>query len=172
MPATNGDTFQCKPISEFVQRYYSPNLVSIDPFARNSQLATFTNDLNPNTSARYNLDVVEFLELLVDREVMADLIIFDPPYSPRQVKELYDSIGIETGKEMAWRTASWKNEKILCNKLLKMGGVFLHFGWNTMGICQGNYKTEEIMLVCHGAAHNDTICMAQRKFADQLAFNI
>lgn len=29
------------------------------------------------------------------------------------------------------------------------------------------YKIEEILLVCHGGAHNDTICMAERKIAEQ-----
>lgn len=44
------------------------------------------------------------------------------------------------------------------------GGVCLSFGWSTngMGKTRG-YEIEEILLVAHGGARNDTICMAERK---------
>jgi len=40
----------------------------------------------------------------------------------------------------------------------------LSFGWNSvgMGITRG-YEIVEILLVCHGGAHNDTICIAEKK---------
>lgn len=47
----NHDTFSVKPIGEFVRRYLDASKVSVDPFARNKQWATYTNDLDPNTSA-------------------------------------------------------------------------------------------------------------------------
>ncbi len=56
----------------------------------------------------------------------------------------------------------------LC-QLMKPGGVVLSFGWssNGMGLKRG-YEIEEIMLVAHGGAHNDTICMAERKMQGSL----
>lgn len=45
----NPDTFDCKPLGQIVVRYLSG--VSIDPFARNKRIATYTNDLNPGTAA-------------------------------------------------------------------------------------------------------------------------
>jgi hypothetical protein len=165
--SANGDTFQCRPIGEFVQRYLVQP--SIDPFARNCAWATYTNDLNPDTIAQYHVDVLEFLELMLAQGVQAKTIIFDPPYSPRQIKETYNGIGREMTQEDGWRTAAWTKEKYLCDRLLKKDGVFLHFGWNSMGIARDGYDLEEILLVCHGAAHSDTICMAQRKHIHQLS---
>ncbi len=47
--------------------------------------------------------------------------------------------------------------------ILKPGGVALRFGWNSMGFPKGRYERLETLLVNHGAAHNDTICTADRK---------
>lgn len=40
----------------------------------------------------------------------------------------------------------------------------LSFGWNTtgMGISRG-FQIQEVLLVCHGGAHNDTICIAEKR---------
>jgi hypothetical protein len=89
----NSETFSIKPIGQLVQRYISQADISIDPFARNKSWATLTNDLNPNTSAEYHLEAVDFLNMLHEEQIKADLVIIDPPYSPRQVKECYDGFG-------------------------------------------------------------------------------
>ncbi len=164
----SGDTFDCAPIGDFVKRYLRDSKVSIDPFARNKRWATHTNDLNPDTLATDHLDASEYLEAMVRIGTRADLVIFDPPYSPRQVKELYDSIGMKMGTEDAWNSAAWSTARNHINNLVEIGGVVLSFGWNTIGMGRPRgYAIEEIMLVCHGAAHNDTICMAERKLAHQ-----
>lgn len=48
----NAETFTVPPIGAFVQRYLAASKVSVDPFARNRSWATYTNDLNPATSAQ------------------------------------------------------------------------------------------------------------------------
>ena len=55
-----------------------------------------------------------------------------------------------------------KRLKRQINRLVPVGGVVLHFGWNTVGMGKG-WTIEEVLLVCHGSDHNDTICMAERK---------
>jgi hypothetical protein len=90
MPSRN--TFSIKPIHDFVMRYLSASKVSVDPFARDCLFATYTNDLNQNTVAQYHMDAVDFLSEIVSLGVRADLVLFDPPYSPRQIKECYDGI--------------------------------------------------------------------------------
>ena len=160
------NTFDCKPIGAFVKKYLRESKVSIDPFARNKRWATHTNDLDYRTDAEHHMDALEFLQMLEHDGVEADLVIFDPPYSPRQIKELYDSIGLKTYQEMAHRTAAWSKERKVVDSLLSVGGIFLWFNWNSIGMGK-KYKTLELLLVCHGAAHNDTICMAQEKIAHQ-----
>lgn len=163
----NKDTFSIKPIGEFVQKYLAQSRVSIDPFARNKQWATYTNDLNPETSAEYHVDAEEFLKLLINKGVKADLIILDPPYSPRQIKECYDGIGIKMKKEDAWIGRTKKNRRSLINQLATEDCKVLTFGWNTNGMGKdGNWQIDEILLVAHGSDHNDTICMAESRIID------
>lgn len=163
MPSS--ETFQIEPIRQFVEKYLRTSKRSIDPFARNCQMATVTNDMNPDTSAQYHLEAHEFLKTI---EGPFDLAIYDPPYSPRQVKECYESIGLKMSYENTLHGKWRKLEKDLLAQLMPVGSVFLCFGWNTcgMGIERG-FQIEEILLVAHGANHNDTICMAERRISKQ-----
>jgi len=165
----NKNTFDIQPIKIFVEKYLSRSKISIDPFARDKRWATHTNDLNPNTKAEYHLDVLDFLKVLQENEVRADLVIFDPPYSLRQIKECYEGIGLDLTQKDTQRLAGWAPEKTLMDSTLPVGGTVLSFGWNTVGMGINRcYSIEEILLVCHGGGHNDTICMAEVKVAEQL----
>lgn len=157
-------TFDIPPIRALVKSYLNKSKVSIDPFARNKRWATYTNDLNHETAAEYHMQAVEFLEMLVVSEVKADLVLFDPPYSPRQVKECYESVGMAFGKEDAWITAAWSPERNAIDRILEPQGVVISFGWNSMGMGPvRGYQICEILLVSHGAAANDTIVTVERK---------
>ena len=102
--------------------------------------------------------------------VKSDLIIFDPPYSPRQVTECYAEAGLTTTMQDT-QTAAMKREcRTLFRRLISKGGVVLSFGWNTVGMGVG-FAVEEIMLVCHGGDHNDTICVAERENDQQTEFD-
>jgi len=163
----NGDTFTVPIIGNMVQRYLQRSEVSVDPFARNKRWATHTNDLNTKTEAEHHMDSIAFLEMLVGQGVHADLVIFDPPYSPRQIKECYDSVGIKMGALDAMRT-NWMRERDLIARMQRPGDVVLPFGWNSMGMGKKRrYEIVEGMIVCHGVGHNDTICMAERRLADE-----
>jgi hypothetical protein len=161
----NADTFDVPSIGCFVKRYLLDARVSIDSYARNKRWATYTNDLNPATAADSHEDAEVFLSRLADQGVVADLVIIDPPYSPRQVKECYDSIGLALGWDDTQLGRVHKRLKRVINRLVAPGGVVLHFGWNTVGMGKG-WHLLEIMIVCHGSDHNDTICMAEVKLAD------
>jgi len=165
----NKNTFECQPIGAFVDYYLQRSNVSVDPFARNFQGCTYTNDLNQNTKAEYHMDALEFLVMLKDKGVVADLIIFDPPYSPRQLKECYDNCGIKMKQFDAFLPNHWKDAKDIIQEITKVGSIFLWFGWSTSGMGMSrNFYIEEILLVNHGVSHNDTICMAEVKTAEQL----
>lgn len=169
----SADTFDVPPIGEFVKRYLRESKVSVDPFARNKRWATYTNDLNPDTIAEYHIDALDFLKMLCDRGVRADLIIFDPPYSPRQIKECYDGIGLKMDGEEAWRTQGWTREREMITELLETNGVVISCGWNSNGMGRERpFIQEELILVAHGAGHNDTICMAERKIAHQSVMDL
>lgn len=155
----NADTFSVKPIGDFVQRYLTG--VSVDPFARNKTWATYTNDLNPNTAAREHMDAEVFLNGLADVGVTADCVLLDPPYSPRQISECYAEAGLKAGMKDTQNAALYARVRTAARRLCKPGTIVLSFGWNSTGMGK-TFETIELMLVAHGGAHNDTICLAQR----------
>lgn len=162
----SADTFDCEPIKGFVQKYLMQSKVSVDPFARNKRWATYTNDLNPDTAADYHMDATEFLDWQAACLIKADLVIVDPPYSPRQVKECYNSIGMKMAQEDALLGLTRKRLKTAINLITNPGAIALTFGWNTVGMGKG-WEQIEILLVCHGSDHNDTICVAERKLVEE-----
>ena len=83
-------TFGIKPIAKLLKEEIG-NGLWIDPFAGEMSPAQVTNDLNPKRQTTYHMDALDFLKMFDDDSV--DGILYDPPYSPRQVKECYDGIG-------------------------------------------------------------------------------
>lgn len=162
----NKNTFDIKPIGEFVRRYLEGTVLSVDPFARDKRWATITNDLNPATDAEFHVDATEFLAGLDAVGAHPDLVIIDPPYSPRQVKECYDSIGQKMEQDDALLGKKRGAMKAIITRMVCVGGRVLHFGWNTVGMGKTlGFEQEEILIVCHGSDHNDTLCLAERKVA-------
>lgn len=160
----NAETFSVKPIGEFVQRYLAGAKISVDPFARNRTWFTHTNDLNPETSAQYHMDAEQFLHTMKDNGVQADVGIFDPPYSPRQISECYKSIGLKVGMEETQNGRLYKRVRDALDAIMKPDGIVLSFGWQSSGMGLGRgYEAVEIALIQHGGGHNDTICIAERK---------
>lgn len=161
----SADTFSIKPIGDFVQRYVaSSGGRSIDPFARNNKLAQYRNDIDPATSAEFHLDAEDFCKSAFGGGSWCHLALFDPPYSPRQISECYKGFGREVTGEDTQNAALYKRVRDALDPLIVPGGIVLSFGWssNGMGKKRG-YEIIEILLVAHGGAHNDTICIAERK---------
>jgi hypothetical protein len=165
----SAETFSSPPIAAFVKSYLRLSKNSADPFARNKRWATWTNDLNPNTTAEYHMEARAFLQMLKERQEVLDLVLFDPPYSRRQVKEVYESVGLQfTNHDSQYYSSNWREERTIINDILGVGGVVLSFGWNTSGM--GSFSTfaaEEILIVCHGGSRYDTLCIAERKSCHQ-----
>jgi hypothetical protein len=161
MPSS--ETFSIKPIRELLGRWLKDCEIIIDPFARNSEIGTLRNDLNPHTKADFHLDVEHFAHLLVRNKVIADAIVLDPPFSPRQIKECYQAIGIE-------RLGAWESNnpygaaRDLFAQIIKPGGIAISCGWNSTGFGERRgFVRAEILLVGHGGSHNDTIVTVERK---------
>jgi len=160
----NSNTFDIVCIQKLIHRYLKQWMVSIDPFANKSRLATVTNDLNPEFDTNYHLDAVDFLKTFPDNSV--DFVFYDPPYSLRQVSECYKSVGIEVTMETT--QSSWRTKHINeIHRILKAGGIVMCFGWNSSGVgIIRNFKMVEILLVAHGGSHNDTICTVEVRNQD------
>ncbi len=156
----NANTFSIKPIGDLVKKYLHG--VSVDPFARNNKWATHTNDLNPETAATHHMDAADFLEMLASPHgIKADCILLDPPYSPRQIVDCYKAAGLTVNQQTTQSAALYKRVRTAARRLCKPGTTVLSFGWNSAGMGVG-FDTLEILLVAHGGAHNDTICVVER----------
>jgi len=158
------DTFECRPIGDFVKRYLAASTCSVDPFARNKLWATHTNDINPTTKAEFHLDAEVFLKSMRYSRITCDLAIIDPPYSPRQISECYKEAGIACGMADTQNVALYSRVRKALVPVLAPAAIVLSFGWNSVGMgLKHGFEVIEIMLCCHGGAHNDTICVAERR---------
>lgn len=150
----NSETFSIKPIRELIDRYKKDGMVIVDPFARNSDIGTITNDLDPETKAMYHKDATDFLCHLDDN--IADMVLYDPPYSARQVSESYKRLGGAVDMQTT-QSSYWARQKKEIARITKKGGVVITCAWNSGGIGAGlGFEQQEILLVAHGGWHNDT----------------
>jgi hypothetical protein len=159
----NSRTFKIKPIKELILSEMSDGLW-IDPFANNNKLAKITNDLNPQYETDYHMDALDFLKMFEDSSV--DGILYDPPYSPRQVSECYHNVGYNVTQDTT-KASFWGNHKREISRIVRPGGKVITFGWNSGGIGMKNgFQITRILLVPHGGWHNDTICTVEVKIKD------
>jgi hypothetical protein len=153
MPSKN--TFEISSIRELLQEELNGGLI-IDPFANNNSFAHVTNDLNTKFETDFHMDALEFLKMFDEESV--DVVLFDPPYSPRQVKEAYESVGLDTQGGKLTRSSYWSDMKKEISRILRIGGKTISFGWNSGGMNNKNvFHINRIRLVAHGGNHNDTI---------------
>lgn len=156
----NKNTFGIKPIHNLISEEIDDKLW-IDPFANTNKFAKITNDLNPKFDTTYHLDALDFLKLFENSSV--DGVLYDPPFSPRQVSECYNNVGLN----VTWDTTKasfWGNHKKEISRIVKVGGKVISFGWNSGGIgMKYGFTIKRILLVSHGGWHNDTICTVEVK---------
>ncbi len=154
-------TFQIKPIKELLDRYVKDGKGWIDPFAGMSSPAEITNDLNPNANAKYNIEALDFLNKLNGFKYLGAL--FDPPYSLRQIMECYEGVGKDVDKKWA-TTKFYTDVKNKLSEKISPGGYAICCGWNSIGLGKKRgFKLIEVLLICHGRLHNDTIVTVERK---------
>ena len=164
MPSKN--TFSIKPIKELIDRYREGIIESIDPFANSNRIAKYCNDLDPQYGTEYCMDAIEFLKDFRDSSI--DLVLFDPPYSPRQVSECYKSLDMTVNMQTT-QSSFWGNLKKEINRVSSPGAKVITFGWNSGGIGKTKgFEIIEILMVAHGGWHNDTICTVEVKTVKQI----
>ena len=157
----NMNTFDILPIKQLLSEEVDSSLLWIDPFANSNRIARITNDLNPEFDTDYHLDALDFLKQFDSNSI--DGVLYDPPYSPRQVSECYKHFGYNV--TMATTQASfWSEHKKQISRIVKVGGKVICFGWNSGGIGQNyGFDMTRVLLIPHGSHHNDTTCTVEIK---------
>ena len=136
-------TFNIKPFKELIDDQLGNNY--IDPFPY-----------------PFKQDAIEYLKTIDDLSI--NDLVFDPPYSQRQLKEMYSNNGLAFNHPM--NNSYWSNCKKEISRIIKPGGKVISFGWNTNGIGKKyGFKIIKIVLVAHGSQHNDTIATVEVKIA-------
>lgn len=152
----NRHPFVVAPVCELIARYHAGTWC--DPFAGRHSPAALRNDLDPAANADSHEDALAWLKDLPDDG--CDGAFYDPPYSPRQAAECYKRIGAGSYVNEGY----WANVKDHLARIVRAGGVVICCGWNSNGMGSGRgFELIELLVVAHGAQHNDTLVTVERK---------
>ena len=156
----NKETFKIKPIKELLNRHVDNGKEWIDPFAGNNSPAEYTNDLNPDIKTKSHMTAKAFSMSLTEKYRG---VLFDPPYSLRQIKECYNGVGKNLSLNDTQDASFGKIKNIIGPKIIS-SGYAISCGWNSNGFGkQRGFEIIEILLVPHGGHHNDTIVTVEKK---------
>lgn len=154
----NKHTFKMKCVQSLLTRYGVPVEQWADPFSGLYSPAVYRNDADAEANAEFNLDGLEFLRQWWDGYL--DGVLFDPPYSVEQALRIYKPKHNGT----AGRAEYWARCKDEIGRIVKPGGKAICFGWDSTGIGdKRGFQLDEVLLICHGALHNDTIVTVETK---------
>jgi hypothetical protein len=152
----NKYTFKMKSVSDLLANEMSG--IWADPFCGMFSPASIRNDADELRDAEHHLDGLDFLKGLASNSV--DGVLFDPPYSTEQALRKYKPIQRGT----AGRAEYWAKCKDEISRIVKIGGKAICFAWDSNGIGKGRgFDINRILLICHGACHNDTIVTVEKK---------
>jgi hypothetical protein len=147
-------TFTIPPIKRLLDDEFSDGRWC-DPFAGQMSFhsSAYSNDISPETPARFHEDALQFLRRWDDNSF--DGVLYDPPYSITQAAKYgsgYHSL------------AYWSQCKDEIARITKLGGKVICFGWTSMGLgVKRGFEMRRILLVPHGGSKNDTIVTVERK---------
>ncbi len=163
---SNKETFSILPIKKLLSEEVREGLW-VDPFSNGKRITktTVINDLNPDVPADYHMDALDFLKMFESESV--DGVLYDPPYSLRQVVECYKGFGIEVTQETT--QASWRSRHLNeIARILRPNGKAICFGWNSAGVGKTRgFKLQRVLLVPHGGSKHDTIVTVETKEHDE-----
>lgn len=158
-------TFQIPPIKDIIVyeiEKVRTNGVVVDPFARDTHFATVSNDLDESFNTDYHMDALEFLKMLPSE--YADMVLYDPPYSPRQASECYRKVGREKLTAAVTNSGYWASCRDEVARITRPLGTVITCGWNSNGIgISRGFELDTVLLVAHGGGYNDTIVTVERK---------
>ncbi len=168
----NKATFSIPPIKKFIDKWIpDKDVVIVDPFRGESDIGNLTNDIRET-----RIDSLVWLKSIPAG--IADVVLFDPPYTPRQLKECYNSLGLSLHDTTAGYWARLRDEVV---RISHKGTIVLSFGYGASHIGtkrgydieeglivlqtekQGEFDIVDGLMILHGSLHNATICMAEVK---------
>ena len=150
-------TFRMKPVKRLLRKYEVGDKWA-DPFAGLTSPAEYRNDIEARPEVTHVGDGLDFLRGLKNESVVG--VLFDPPYSVEQCLRCY------TPKQngTAGRAEYWAKCKDEIARIIQPDGWVISFAWDSTGCgLSRGFELAEVLLLCHGACHNDTIITVERK---------
>lgn len=135
----NSKTFKIKPIKELIKEYSQGKKIIIDPFANESSIKEvlpetaiyINNDIDKDFDTQYHLEAFDFLKMFADESV--DMVLYDPPYSSRQVSECYKKLGKTVTMKDTQSSYFTKFKKEIARIMKKKRNLYIvwvEFKWN------------------------------------------
>ena len=164
----NSKTFQIKAIKNLIWKYAKKDYIIVDPFANECSIRKdldckkyISNDLDPEYNTDYHLEAQEFMKLFDNESV--DMVLYDPPYSGRQVSECYKKLG-KTVTYKDTNSGYFTKFKEEISRIVKPNGIVITCGWNSNGVgMKFGFEMIEVLMVAHGSLHNDTLVTVEKK---------
>jgi len=167
----NSKTFKIRCIKKLIKKHLPEHGLVVDPFANECSIKEIittqkyvSNDLSPDYPTDFHLEAQDFMKKICVEG--ARLVLYDPPYSGRQVSECYKKLGRTVNMEDT-NSGYWVKFKKEISRILPIGCKVISFGWSSNGVGKKyGFEIEEILLVAHGGGHYDTICTVEKKVRD------
>lgn len=165
----NSKTFKIRCIKEIIKKYLPEDGIVADPFANDCSIKSSipvnigysSNDLDTEFETDFHMEAQDFMKRFHDKSV--SLVLFDPPYSGRQVSECYKKLG-KTVTMSDTNSGYFVKFKEEISRIVKENGYVISCGWSSNGVGKKyGFEIVEILLVAHGGNHNDTIVTVERK---------
>lgn len=135
--------------------------LALDPFARACNWAgELTNDINPETPAKFHVDACDFLSMMKPESCAIGLL--DPPFSDRQAEKKYETAPIWA--EPGYMTSV---ERMLAEAIVP-GGWLIKCGYNTNRPDQ-KFSLVEVRICAFGGNRHDMIISVWRKTQSSLS---
>jgi len=146
----NRYTFRMRSVSRLLNMEMAGTWA--DPFSGKYSTAQIRNDADEANDAEYHMDGLDFLKILPNASVQG--VLFDPPYSVEQALRKYKPKWNGT----AGRAEYWSRCKDEIARVVRPGGKAICFGWDSTGLGKRRgFQLERVLVICHGACHNDTL---------------
>jgi len=159
----NKETFQMKPIFDFIMKEMVKHDTILIPFAGwkrfNRKGITYI-DILPNLPKPYILgDNKIVMQNLIKKRKKYSLIISDPPYSLFQAVHTYNNQKMQDISYI----------RNLYNDLIQEGGIIISCGFNSTGMSKKRgFEKKEILIVNCGGSHNDFLILKEKKIQSKL----
>ena len=86
------------------------------------------------------------------------------PFAGQMSAQQVADKAIKCGMKETQNAALYSRVKNALAEVLTDDAIVLSFGWNTMGMGKGRgFEPIEYMICDHGAAHNATLCLAEKR---------